>query len=445
MKSIEEESTFFVTIEKNNIKSQIHNFKNMKSKYFCRPIKTIKNKNIKNHKSSFSLPDNLENEKKKLNSSLPTSMKKINNISKINMMQNYIIPQENKTQNYILNNNNKYNNNQNKNNNNKSIEENIDIDDDIDEFCDVKCNISINKPKLPFYNNNYYNNMCSSSISRNVLNNYLNKTSNSNSKIVKNKNDYNKGKFYKNKSCSFIHNDLSRLKINQSISIIDSKIGMLNNLIRRRNLQILSLQLFFEKNNSFHKIRKKNKIFEKTEDEVRKQIYYLKIKKAKCEEIFIKRKQIEKEINKEKLLFSNKKAELIEKILDYKILIFEKTKNKNYNSNNNNIHNDESTIINDSNIFDNEYNILDTKENINAFDEKNNILKNANNAIINKKEDEKLNNINNNEINCIKNKNAANYFVSKFLVETKAYNKNKNINKYNPNSKFNIFINCSGK
>ena len=254
MKSMEEESTFFVTIEKNNIKNQIHNFKNMKSKYFCCPLKPIKNKNNKKHKSSLSLPDNLENAKKNLDSSLPAPMKKVNNISKINMMQNYIIPQENKSHNFLLNNN----NNQNKDkNNNKSIEENIDIDDDIDEFCDIKCNININKPKLPFYNKNYYNNINSASISRNVLNNYLNKTSNSNSKLVKNRNYYNKGKFYKNKSCSFIHSDLSRLKLDQSISIIDSKIDMLKNLIRRRNLQILSLQLFFEKNNSFHKIRKK--------------------------------------------------------------------------------------------------------------------------------------------------------------------------------------------
>ena len=235
---------------------------------------------------------------------------------------------------------------------------------------------------------------------------------------------------------------------NQSISIIDSKIIMLKNITRRRNLQILSLQLFFEKNNSFHKIRKKNKNNEKAEDEIRKQIYILKIKKAKCEENFIKRKQLEKEINKENLLFSAKKAEIIEKILDYKILICENTKNNNYNSNNNNIHNDhndESTIINDSYIFDNEYNILETKENINILDDNNNILKNINNEIINEKEDEKLNKIKNNEINCIKNKNAADYFVPRFLVETKIFNKTKNINKCNPNSKFNIFINCSGK
>ena len=113
---------------------------------------------------------------------------------------------------------------------------------------------------------------------------------------------------------------------------------------------------------------------------------------------FEKRKQLEKEINKENLLFSAKKEEIIEKILDYKILICEKTKNNNYNSNNNNMHNDESTIINDSNIFDNEYNILETKENINILDENNNILKNINNEIINEKEDEKLNKINNNDI-----------------------------------------------
>ena len=52
----EEESTFFVTIEKNTMKSQIINSKNMKEKFFCRPIRSMRKKQIKknhNHSSSF--------------------------------------------------------------------------------------------------------------------------------------------------------------------------------------------------------------------------------------------------------------------------------------------------------------------------------------------------------------------------------------------------------
>ena len=42
----EEESTFFVTIEKNTMKSQIVNSKNMKEKFFCFLLRSKRKKQI---------------------------------------------------------------------------------------------------------------------------------------------------------------------------------------------------------------------------------------------------------------------------------------------------------------------------------------------------------------------------------------------------------------
>ena len=439
--SIEEESTFFVTIEKNNIRSQIHNFKNMKSKYFCRPIKVFRKNPNKNNNNSLSFLNKDITNSQQTNTPPPSNqsqLKKINNISKINIMQNYT-KKEKGSNSFLLENENK-NKKENKNLDDDT-EENIDIEDDIDEFCDERCNININKPKLPFFNKNYYNNNSSLSISRNILNNYLNKTSNSNSKINKMKDYHNKCRFYKNKSCFFINNSLLKLKVNQNIMIANSKIDMLKNLIKRRNLQILSLQLFFEKNNVQHKIRKNFKNCEKKEDEQNKEIFNLRLKKERCEDKYINKKIHENEIKQEILKFSDKKLEIIEKIIDIKMQIFNNNHNKNiFNSNLHNI--DESTIINDSNIFEYEYNVMETKENIKNNGES--ALKS--NIIIKEKNGEEINKINHNEINCIKNKNATNYFLPRFLIETKAHHyKNKLHNRHNLNinSKFNIFINCN--
>ena len=170
----EEDSTFFVTIEKNTMKSQIVNYKNIKEKFFCRPIRSMRKKQIrKNHNHSSSFPNgDLINSMPNIKI-LPPKVNKINNISKINIMQNYI-QKDNISHSFIIENKNKINNNKTQNTNN-IIEENIDIDDDMDEYSDAKFNININKPKLPFNTNHYYNNnniknKLSSSVSRNVHN-----------------------------------------------------------------------------------------------------------------------------------------------------------------------------------------------------------------------------------------------------------------------------------
>ena len=445
----EEESTFFVTIEKNTMKSQIVNYKNIKEKFFCRPIRSMRKKQIrKNHNHSSSFPNgDLINSMPNIKI-LPPKVNKINNISKINIMQNYI-QKDNISHSFIIENKNKINNNKTQNTNN-IIEENIDIDDDMDEYSDAKFNININKPKLPFNTNHYYNNnniknKLSSSVSRNVHNSYLNKTSKTNPSVIINKYN-NKCKFFRNKSCSFINNDLLKLRLNQNISIINSKIDILKNLIKSRNMQILSLQILFEKINTQLKFKKNNKLFDKKIDEMYKEIFNLKMALSKCEEKFIKKKLLDKQINKENIIHAIKKAEIIEKIMEYKMLIINKNKKNDYNSNV--IYIEESTINNDSFIFENEYNILETKENIKISDRNKNKLKNSRDMPSGNKKDEKEDedrkNKNKNDINCIKNKNVSNYF-DRFLIETKNNNKNKNKyqKKFNKDSKFNIFINAN--
>ena len=397
MNSTAEESTFFITIEKSNIKYKNQSLKNTKPKYFCQSIKTIKH--YKN-KSSISSSYFKNNENINLNPSLSTQIKTINNNSKINDIQQ-CNPNVNKSQSF--NSSKKYQNR----NINDNFEDNIEIEEDIDEFCDTNMNINIKKPRLPFSVNNYSDNNISSSISRNILNNYLDRYSKDNSQEIKT------NKLCKNASCSFENNELLKLKLNQNISSIDSKINILKNILKKKNLEILSLKIFFEKHNSNHRIRKNNRNYEKNIDEMRKEILNLKLKKSNYEEKYVNKKLLEKEINKENIIFLAKKAEIIEKIMDYKINIY--NNNINYNTNNNINYIETSTIINDSFIFDNENNIIETKENINFSEIK----------------DEK-----------IKSNEVINYFIPRFLVETKLNNKNKNQQKYNLNSKFNILINC---
>ena len=434
----EEDSTFFVTIENYNMKSQNINFKNIKSNYFYRPIKSKRKKMPDiNHKHSPSFPNNDLTNSMLNENNIPPKLNKINNISKINNIQSYM-KNEIKPKSFILGNDNNINKSQNSNTN---LEENIDIDDDIDEYSDVKFNININKPKLPFNSKNYYNNInknkLSYSVSRNI-NNIFNKTLKTKTEILKNS-EHNKCKFNKNKSCSSINNDLSKLRLHQKISVAESKIDMLRNLIKRRNIQILSLQLLFEKINAQHKFKKYNRNFEKKMDEMNKQIFNLKLKLSKCEEDYINKKKLEKEINNEKLLYSIKKAEMIEKILERRMHIINKNKKKDFNSNNNYI--EESTINNnnDSLFLESEYNILETKENMNITEINNNKINNK--FSLKGKDNDNMNNKNiiNNEINCFKNKKFSDYFAQRFIIETN-YNKNNNHQKTN-NSKFNIFIN----
>ena len=335
-------------------------------------------------------------------------------------------PKENKSKSFLLTNKNY--------NIEKNIEYNLDeniVIDDIDEFYDINLNININKPRLLNHNKNYYNNDLSS-LSRNILNNNFNKTTNTNLNLSKMNIYHNRCKVYKNKSESFSSSYALKLKLNQNISLMDSKIELLKTLIKKRNIEILSLKILLEKKNTYLKIKKNNKILKNNIDEMRKIIFNLKLKKSKFEDKYINKKLLDKEINKENILFSSKKAEILEKILDFKILLLNNI-NNNHNSSNNYL--DDSTIINDSFILDNEYNMLGTSEN-----EKINMQKDK--SINNNKNGEKYKKININEINCFKNKNISNYFSPRFFIETKSYHKNKYLQQeLKQNQKFNIFIN----
>ena len=158
------------------------------------------------------------------------------------------------------------------------------------------------------------------------------------------------------------------------------------------------------------------------------------MEKLKCEKNYISKKQSKEEINKENLSYANLKTKLIEKILDYKILIMESNI-----SNELFTYNDEATIVNDSYIFDKYLNTLEDK-----FEKENNLIEIKNidgkNISLNNvtEEDDSFKN-NMKEINNFKNKNTNNYFNSKFLVNAKtSSNKNNLKGIINQNSQFNV-------
>ena len=414
MNNIENDSTFFISIERRKLNKD-SNIKIKESKYFVKSIKITKSNGAKiNINDSKKLKNN-----NKISNELSTSKKLFINIPNL------------KTKNNILSNKNKKVGSKTNESNlllssKKKIEEDLDLDiDDTDEYKDNNFQINIKNPKLPLYNMSYFENNAKDEVNPNV-----------NSFILTSKNYHKNYLDKKSKSCSFENKDLVKWNLNQKISALNSKIDMLKNLLRRRYRDILELQIFFEKNNSHRKIKKyvlQSDIFGA---ELKKEIFKLKMKKLKCEEKYISKKIFDEKINKENLEHSNLKAKLIEKILEYKIFIMENKSPKELITNN-----DELTIVNDSYIFDNYINTIEDK-----IEKENNLigLKNNNPKSIglnNVTEEEDSLRVNLNELNSFKNTN--NYFQSKFLVKTKINNKKNAKEIYGSNSKFNILINCN--
>ena len=414
MNNIENDSTFFISIERRKLNKD-SNIKIKESKYFVKSVKITKSNGAKiNINDSKKIKNN-----NKISNELSTSKKLFINIPNL------------KTKNNILSNKNKKVGSKTNESNlllssKKKIEEDLDLDiDDTDEYKDNNFQINIKNPKLPLYNMSYFENNAKDEVNPNV-----------NSLILTSKNYHKNYLDKKSKSCSFENKDLVKWNLNQKISALNSKIDMLKNLLRRRYRDILELQIFFEKNNSHRKIKKyvlQSDIFGA---ELKKEIFKLKMKKLKCEEKYISKKIFDEKINKENLEHSNLKAKLIEKILEYKIFIMENKSPKELITNN-----DELTIVNDSYIFDNYINTIEDK-----IEKENNLigLKNNNPKSIglnNVTEEEDSLRVNLNELNSFKNTN--NYFQSKFLVKTKINNKKNTKEIYGSNSKFNILINCN--
>ena len=416
MNNIENESTFFVSIEGRKV-NQNSNFKNKKQKYFVQSIKITKPNNSKiinsnNTQSNITNLTSLNNLKNKKYVNTIPNLKAQNNIiiNKSQLKDN--IPKE---QTLILP----------KTNN---IDEDLDLNiDDTDEYNNTNFQINIKKPKLPLYNLSYF---------ENKINFEQNPTSNS--QIIKSKN-YRK-KYYENKnkskSCCFDNRSDEKLNLNKKIATANSKIEMLKNLKNQRNKEILKLQIFFEKNNCHRNVKKDVLKNDLNIIELKKQIFKLKMEKLNREKIYISKKQSTEEINKENLSFANLKTELIEKILDYKILLMESNI-----SNELFTYNDEATIVNDSYIFDKYLNTLEDK-----LEKENNIieLKNIeskNISLNNVTEEDDSFKVNFKEINNFKNNNTNNYFNSNFIVNAKINTNKNNLKKIiGPNSQFNILI-----
>ena len=416
MNNIENESTFFVSIERRRL-NQNSNNKIAQAKYFVKSIKITKSKNSLSNISS----SKIKKDNKMTQNTLFNSKKPFINIPNLKANNSILI---NKAQ--------KLENSQNETAllfpKKKKIEEDLELDlniEDTDEYKDKKFKININKPKLPLYNMSYFENKT------NIIDN-----PNINSLLLKSKNYHQNIKENKSKSCSFENKNLVKWNLNQKISTLNTKIDMLKNLLKRRYKDILELQIFFEKNNSHRKIKKYILQSDISGSDLKKQIFKLKMEKLKCEEKYVSKKKCDEEINKEKLSFSNLKNELIEKILDYKIFIMENRSPNVLFTNN-----DEVTIVNDSNIFDNYLNTIEDKneKEYNLIEIKN--IDHKNISLNNVTEEEDSIKINFNELKSFKNTN--NYFTSKFLVKAKSNNRNVAKGMFDPNSKFNVLIDCN--
>ena len=416
MNNIENESTFFVSIERRKV-NQVSNFKARKQKYFVQSIKTTKPNNLKinisnNNQSNITNLTSLNNLKnKKIVSTIP-NLKAQNNLLINKSQKKENIPKE---QTLILP-------------KSKIIDEDLDLNiDDTDEYNNTNFKINIKKPKLPLYNLSYFENK-----------NELETNPIANSQIIKSKNyhkKYSENK-YKSKSVSFDQKNIDKWKLKEKIATANTKIEMLKNLRNQRYKEILKLQIFFEKNNCHRNVKKDVLKNDLTITDLKKKIFKLKMEQLKCENNYISKKQSAEEINRENLSYANLKTQLIEKILDYKILIMESNLSNEFFT-----CNDEATIVNDSYIFDKYLNTLEDK-----FEKDNNLkgLKNndgRNISLNNVTEEEESFKINLKEVNNFKNKNTNNYFTSNFLVNAKlSSNKNNVKGIMGPNSQFNILI-----
>lgn len=422
MNNIENDSTFFVSIERRKV-NQNTNYKNKKPKYFVKSIKIKSNNNSKNNLSFLN-----QSNTKKNNSNLFKNEKKVNNIPNLKIQNNNVINKAENLENkqlastlYLP-----YK---------KKIDDDLELNiDDTDEYNNNHFQININKSKSPLYNMSYFENK--SELDQNI-------NINVNSQIIKSKKNYHGNyKVNKNRSCCFENTKFEKWKIKQKIATANTKIEMLKNLLKRRQKEILELQIFFEKNNCHRKVKKIVSQSDISGLDLKKQIFKLKMQKLNCDEKYINKKESEEEINKENFLFSNLKTKLIEKILDYKILIVE-----NNTANELLTYNDEATIVNDSYIFDKYLNTLEDKfEKENKENKENNLIEiknieQKNISLNNVTEEDDTVKINFNELNCFKNKNTTNYFTTNFCVKTKATNKNIPIGRNSQNSKFNIIIN----
>lgn len=413
MNNIENESTFFVSIERRKI-TQNSNNKIKVSKNFVKSVKVPKSNSSTNNISI----SKIQNSGNEILNSLFSTKKLLNNIPNLKAHNNFLLNKSQKKENkqdesaLILPPKNK-------------VDDDLDINiEDTDEYNDYKFHININKPKLPLYNMSYFESKSGK-----------NKNPNTNSQIFKAKKYHENYMKNKNKSCSFENKDLVKWNLEQKISTLNSKIDLLKNLLKRRYKDILEFQIFFEKNNSHRKIKKLISQSDLSGLDLKNQIFTLKMRKIKCEEKYISKKESEEEIKKENLLFSDLKAKIIEKILDYKIYIMENNAQDEFIT-----QNDEATIVNDSIIFDNYLNTLEDK------------IEKANNLIelkFNENKNINLNNVTDEDdsikmnlkgVNIFNNKKTDNYFTSKILVNVKANNRYGLKGKYSQNSKFNVLI-----
>ena len=216
MNNIENDSTFFVSIERRKL-NQNSNIRDNQSKYFLQSIKYSKNNNSKTNIS-------ISNQKtiKELPSTVLNPKKIINNIPNLKAQNNIL---QNKAQKKETKQNDKKFLFPEKKNLDEDLELNI---DDTDEYNNIHFHINTKKPKMTLYNMSYFESK--SDIDKN------DKNINSNSQIIISKNYHQNIIGNKSKSCSFEKKNIEKWKLNQKIATANSKIEMLKILRNRSKL-----------------------------------------------------------------------------------------------------------------------------------------------------------------------------------------------------------------
>ena len=416
MSSKEDKNKFLILLDKSQIQRNNKDYKNMRIKYLSKP----------NSMKSFQKNSEICN--KSMYDENQGILANQNQISLYKRTKQYFIEDI-----YIGGNkNSKEVNSKNpflkKMNQKKNTQEENIEEEDTEEFQNGKLNININVPKLP-YNYSRKNNHYFKKILKNV--NTKIDILDQSAKILSNKSHLNENIDKteiknKNNSCIFINKNSQKSKLNKNISVLNSKIELLKVFLNKRNIQILNFQIFFEGSNLYKKKQKSKILNDIDSQKLKNNIFFLKSVKSWCEEKYIKINDLKKRINKEEELFKIKKAEIIEKLLNYKILLFNNNRNSinsaNYNSNN---YNEEATINNESIIYENDYACLDSFERLELAHKKKECS-----ILINEKNKSQRDNIKNND-------------SKPFIISTIGKNKSKPQLNSNMASLFNIAINAN--
>lgn len=124
---------------------------------------------------------------------------------------------------------------------------------------------------------------------------------------------------------NIVDNNLLKLELNEKIDKANLQIKTLQSIVQSKYLKILYMKLDFEKKNVKDKFRKNLHNLSDIIFQYKNQKRSLEIIKDKYDKSFIKKEVSENELNNEDLKYKIQKLNLIKKILEYQLIIKNKT------------------------------------------------------------------------------------------------------------------------